>query len=370
MKGPWIDFLDAIESSGPNVGSAIEVAPSLPLTCSVIICTRNRPQELARCLEAVAKVNPAPSEVVVVDNASSDASALELAQIWKARYLSAPRPGLSHARNSGARSCNSEIVAFLDDDAVPEPDWLFHLASEFGDSRVAAVAGKICAPAEPDGIDDQCAVFSRTNDTRERRVIDRDTEAWFEMANFGGVGDGGNMAFRRNVFEIWDGFDERLGRGAPLIGGEEHYAFFSLIDRGYRAVYTPLAIVNHRCLGTLDELQARQFSDFAAAASYMALIVAEHPNYRWRTIRYMVTGLLGARRSWRKTSPESPSCVLPLQQRIRAYLSGPPLYARTKLSTQRACLSDNHTALAKRNASDPCGQRLATEPNVAYSGPG
>ena len=65
-------------------------------------------------------------------------------------------------------------------------------------------------------------------------VFDRETPFWFERANFGGIGDGGNMAFRRCVFDIWPGFDERLGRGAVIDGGEEHYAFFSLLDRGYR----------------------------------------------------------------------------------------------------------------------------------------
>ena len=46
----------------------------------------------------------------------------------------------------------------------------------------------------------------------ERRAVDRQEPAWFEMANFGGVGDGGNMAFRRRAFDIWPGFHERLGR--------------------------------------------------------------------------------------------------------------------------------------------------------------
>jgi hypothetical protein len=69
-------------------------------------------------------------------------------------------------------------------------------------------------------------------------VVDRQTPAWFERANFGGIGDGGNMAFRRYAFAVWPGFDVRLGRGALLHGGEEHLRVL-LPDRSWlsRRVY-------------------------------------------------------------------------------------------------------------------------------------
>ena len=67
--------------------------------------------------------------------------------------------------------------------------------------------------------------------------VDRAAPEWFERANFGGIGDG-NMALRRAVFASWPGFEEGIGRGMPVCGGEEHYAFFALIERGHRVART------------------------------------------------------------------------------------------------------------------------------------
>jgi cellulose synthase/poly-beta-1,6-N-acetylglucosamine synthase-like glycosyltransferase len=62
---------------------------------------------------------------------------------WGVRYVVEPLVGLSRARNRGARACDSEIVAFLDDDALPEPEWLSGLLREFEDPLVMAVTGRI-----------------------------------------------------------------------------------------------------------------------------------------------------------------------------------------------------------------------------------
>jgi len=62
------------------------------------------------------------------------------------RYLNSPRPGLSRARNDGARACCTELVAYLDDDAWPHRDWLATLAREFADPRVMAVGGEELRP--------------------------------------------------------------------------------------------------------------------------------------------------------------------------------------------------------------------------------
>jgi cellulose synthase/poly-beta-1,6-N-acetylglucosamine synthase-like glycosyltransferase len=156
-------------------------------------------------------------------------------------------------------------VAFLDDDSVPEPEWLTGLAQEFKDPLVMAVTGPAKALKVETEAERLCALEAALNTNGCRsRTVDRQTPNWLEMANFGGLGHGGNMAFRRHAFDIWGGFDERLGRGALLHGGEEHYAFFRLLESGYRVVYNPRAVVVHpfpvwrSCTGRTSDLLLRQ----------------------------------------------------------------------------------------------------------------
>src|SRR5262249_22229023 len=149
--------------------------------------------------------------------------------------------GLSRTRNYGARNSSSDIVAFLDDDALPAQDWLCNLIAEFSDPTVIAVTGLI-SPLNPNpyGGAEQY-VYRR----KQRKVFDSTIRDWFALANFGAIGDGANMAFRRSIFETWPGFNEWLGLGTPIRGSEEHNAFFELIKRGHRIIFTPAAVVQH-----------------------------------------------------------------------------------------------------------------------------
>lgn len=282
-------------------------------------------------MEAISRLHSHEMDVLVVDNASHDGRSKEVAQRRGARYCFEPNPGLSRARNRGARESRGEIIAYLDDDSTCEQDWLSALLIEFADPRVMAVTGRV-ALTTADG-----TVSRHRQDTDERRVVDRTTSDWFEIANFGGLGNGGNMAFRRQAFDLWPGFDERLGRGAPLWGGEEHYAFFSLIDRGYRVVYTPKAVVRHPYPHPAVDLRARYPMSYAALAGYLTLLLFEEPPHRRATIKYIIEGMKGVERPWRYSSGDARSpmpCILPSWRIIVACLSGPILYLRSCL--QRA----------------------------------
>jgi len=297
-------------------------------SCTVVVCTRNRPIQLSRCLEALANVVYAPFDVLVVDNAPRDRRTREIAATWGVRYVVEPVAGLSRARNCGARTADGEIVAFVDDDALPEPEWLAGLTCEFEDPRVMAVAGQIRALSVETEAEHLCASMGGV--MAERRIVDRAVPRWFELANFGGLGNGGNMAFRRRVFEMWPGFDERLGRGAPLDGGEEHYAFFNLIDRGYRVVYTPRAVVRHPYPPTLEDLRARHLQGLAAATGYLALLFIEHPRYRRAVVTYVAEWLRGTRRAWRGPVAAPRARLVSRWRTLAAWLRGPVLYVRSR----------------------------------------
>jgi O-antigen biosynthesis protein len=296
------------------------------LTCSVVVCTRDRPEALKKCLQAASRLDYPHFDLVVVDSASKDSRAEEIAQRFGARYLREPKPGLSRARNCGAMACQTDIVAYLDDDSIPEADWLGHLAPEFADSQVMAVAGRTVPLSLETEEKRVRASMGSIGAKRPRLVVDRQTPCWFEMANFGGIGDGGNMAFRRAAFDVWLGFDERLGRGAPMLVGEEHDAFFSLLDRGYRVVYTPESVVQHPYPRTLAELRTRRFETLCGATGYLTLLVIEQARYRRATLKYMLEAVKGTPRAWRYDIERPRPRVIPRWRVAFAMIAGPILY--------------------------------------------
>jgi hypothetical protein len=150
------------------------------------------------------------------------------------------------------------------------------------------------------------------------------------MANFGGIGDGLNMAFRRSAFQVWPGFDVRLGRGSVLYGGEEHHAFFSLLARGYCIAYTPHAVVRHPYPSSLRALRVRHLRDLAAHSAYVALLINEAPGYRLATLRYLREGLVGTKRSWRESDRLAPK-IVPGWAVVVARALGLCLYVRSVL---------------------------------------
>ena len=300
-------------------------------SCTVVICTRDRPELLERCLASVGRQIYPRFDILVVDNAPSDDRGRLVAGQHGARYLREPTRGLSRARNLGALASSTDIVAYLDDDAVADPTWLGHLILEFQDPAVMAVTGRILpieAPVESDWL----RTWWQSLDGGEvRRVVDRREPAWFEMANFGGAGDGSNMAIRQVAFDVWPGFHIRLGRGAPVAGGEEHHAFFSLIALGYRIVYTPDAQVWHPYPCTLRAYRQRTLRDREASAGYMALLFTEAPAYRRAVLRYLVQWLLGTRRAWRPHPLAPGPRRVPAWRAGLAYLVGPARYAGSRL---------------------------------------
>src|SRR5262245_11184433 len=116
-------------------------------TASVVIPTRNRRATLELLLERIApQATAAGAEVLVVDNGSSDGTreALgRLAATGRLRVVDEPVPGATRARNAGARAARGEVVAFVDDDALPDDGWLAALLAPFANPRVAGVGGRV-----------------------------------------------------------------------------------------------------------------------------------------------------------------------------------------------------------------------------------
>ncbi len=110
-------------------------------TVSVIVVSRDRPSELHCCLTAISQLSYYPFEVIVVADRAGVAAAGGLAFADRLKIREFGEANISKARNLGLTLAAGEIVAFVDDDAVPEPGWLFHLTQPFSEQDVAAAGG-------------------------------------------------------------------------------------------------------------------------------------------------------------------------------------------------------------------------------------
>ena len=115
--------------------------PYPPRSCSVVVCTHGRPTLLGGLLACLARLDPAPNEVVIVDNAPGAADCRDLVHDAGFRYVREDRKGLDHARRAGLAAARGELVAFTDDDCLPARTWLAALPELFFDRGVGAVTG-------------------------------------------------------------------------------------------------------------------------------------------------------------------------------------------------------------------------------------
>lgn len=111
------------------------------LRVSVVVVSRHRPQALQRCILGLTQQDHQDFEVVVV--ADPDAADRLAVLNYKLKLMRFDKANISAARNLGLAHASGEIVAFIDDDAVPEPTWLTRLCAPFGDLEVVAATGFI-----------------------------------------------------------------------------------------------------------------------------------------------------------------------------------------------------------------------------------
>jgi hypothetical protein len=218
----------AVQSLGGGANSASNGIDGI----SIVVCSRNRPDMLDRCLAAICAAMGPRDELVVVDSASRDAQTWQVAERYTDRVLRCGRPGLSRARNAGLRVASKQVVAFTDDDCRPAADWTRMLLRCFEDPEVAFALGRVVAEAAPG------SAPASVHDVADARVIDASVP--LER-----VGHGANMAFRRSELVAIGGFDEELGTGSRLHAGEDKDAIWRLLASGRTGRYEPAACVTH-----------------------------------------------------------------------------------------------------------------------------
>lgn len=148
--------------------------------------------------------------------------------------------GLSYSRTRGVEQANGSVIAFLDDDAIAEPDWIEQLVRGYEESDAIAVGGRMVPEwmvGRPPYLPEEFNWLVGAN--YERRLND-----WTEVRNT----LGSNMSFRREVFEETGGFDEQMGlKGDSQVQSEETELAMRMYDTfGQGMLYNPEAVVAHK----------------------------------------------------------------------------------------------------------------------------
>jgi O-antigen biosynthesis protein len=215
---------------------------------SVVVCSCNGAATLHECLDGLIAVDYPDYEVIVVNDGSADHTAA-IAGEYPFQLINTPNRGLSCARNTGLQAATGEIVAYIDDDARPDPDWLRYLAATFMDGDWAAVGGPNLAPPG-DGAVAACVASAPGGPTH---VLLSDREAEHVP--------GCNMAFRRSILREVGGFDPRF-----RIAGDDVDICWRLQARGLRIGFSPAAVVWHHRRPTVRAYLAQQKGYGAAEA--------------------------------------------------------------------------------------------------------
>ncbi len=315
------EFLDGEGTNSPAVHGPVESFST------VAVCTRDRPDDLERCLTAMQALPNDGQEVLVVDSASSgDATHQVVRRYPGVRYVREERPGANVARNRAIREARGEIVAFCDDDAAPDAGWLRNLVANFDASRTLCVTG-LTLPLELETPAQEW--FERTNSFSRgyRRVVFDGLECDpFFVAR---VGASVNMAVRRSLPGVIGAFDESLGPGTPTRSGDDHDMFTRILAAGYRIVYEPRALSWHRHRREWSELTAAGFGYGVGVYAYLTkqLLAGElrAPIVALRWLPHQLRGLVRGLRGRPGGVPRS----LALAE-LRGCLRGSAAYLRSR----------------------------------------
>lgn len=256
---------------------------------SIIVCTRDRTENLAHCLEALQQLEYPSFEIIVVDNAPATNATQELTEKLAVRYVREDRPGLDWARNRGINEARFTIIAFTDDDVIADRYWLQSLNRAFQNEAVMAVTGYV-APA----------------------VLDTDAQMVFEL-NYGGMGHGfrkkyfwkqqmstrsliwasnfgvgANMAFRKSLFEKTGGFDTALDVGTASHGGGDIEFFHRLVSKGFLLLYDPAVLVRHAHRKNFKSLKRQIADNGRGFGCYLLTCRANRSVSRWVLLKFFL----------------------------------------------------------------------------------
>lgn len=279
--------------TSPDLGSHVPV--------SVVISTLDRPHLLARCLDGLLTGTCLPTEVIIVDQGDTGATAevLRMRSGYSVPLVHVPqdRRGLSASQNAGVARTQCPVVSIVDDDCVPDRRWVEVAAREHGvASGPLLLTGRVL-PLPPEG-ERTLALSSRTSTQQVR--LPSDALPWE-------VGTGGNFSVTRSAYLQVGGNDERLGTGTSGRAGNDLDLFHRLLRAGVEGQYQPELLVLHERAAPAEHRSRRWTYGFGVGACVAAWLQerdgsALHVLRAWVTLR--LRRLLHTRR-WNSVGDES-----------------------------------------------------------------
>jgi GT2 family glycosyltransferase len=206
---------------------------------STIVCTTHR-NTLAKCLKSLSRQTYDNYEVIVI---GINQQSVDLVSEFDFKFILSPIANSSFQRNLGINEAKGDIIAFIDDDAIADKEWLKILTKHYDDKDVVCVGGKIIPKflvKPPDFLkqlpEGMFKGFMSETLLRfdEATIIDKPL-LW-----------GCNLSFRKNIFDNVGMFDENLGRTREkLISEDETELQRRILKKGFKLIYEPNAIVTH-----------------------------------------------------------------------------------------------------------------------------
>lgn len=268
------------------------------------VCTRNRPALLARTLESLVRQDQALDTILVVDNAPDDDASRRLVaeRFPMVRYEHEPAQGLNFARNRALHVLHTDVIAFLDDDAVAHPAWAERFLTAFQrHPRLGICTSRI----EPFAVDTDSqrlfeanGGFSRGHDPVQlpddvRRPLHGRRAPLIAWAV--SVGNGASFACRREAALAIGRFDEALDLGEALPGGGDLDCFWRILCAGFELRYEPEVLAWHEHRRDPQALAAQLAGHQRALVTFLCKSVVTTPGWD----RLAVMGFLG----WRLAKP-------------------------------------------------------------------
>ena len=213
------------------------------LPISVLIATRNRPQDLIPCLKSLLAQDYPNFEIVIFDQSVTDEAQIATRAAYgcpaNLRYIRSETVGKSRALNGLVAAAQGEIFAFTDDDTEAPPDWLATIARAFREMPEADLLfGQVFAPSDTQADFHVPALYFQ-----ERRLL-KQREVF---------GMGANMAFRRSLIEKVIGYDTQLGPGGSLACAEDYDFLYRAQKVGAAAFAEPSVQLVHRAGRNFDQ---------------------------------------------------------------------------------------------------------------------